>query len=170
LADLLSRGFADDTEGFLQFSLSVLNRRKSRVGLALENHLELVLMHNEIGYDRAAQTEGKARPDFLFPGGKEYRNASFESHLLTMLGVKSTCKDRWRQVLTEAARIDTKHLLTLEAAISQDQTRQMQQHRLQLVVPRKLQPTYSAEQITVLMDLGSFIRLVRDRQVRASRR
>ena len=170
LADRLSRGFADDTEGFLQFSLSVLNRRKSRVGLALENHLELVLMHNEIGYDRAAQTEGKARPDFLFPGGKEYRNASFESHLLTMLGVKSTCKDRWRQVLTEAARIDTKHLLTLETAISQDQTRQMQQHRLQLVVPRKLQPTYSAEQITVLMDLGSFIRLVRDRQVRASRR
>ena len=170
LADRLSRGFANDSEGFLQFSLSVLNRRKSRVGLALENHLEVVLMHNEIGYDRAAQTEGKARPDFLFPGGKEYRNASFESHLLTMLGVKSTCKDRWRQVLTEAARIDTIHLLTLETAISQDQTRQMQQHRLQLVVPRKLQPTYFAEQITVLMDLGSFIQLVRDRQVRASRR
>ena len=98
LADRLSRGFANDSEGFLQFSLSVLNRRKSRVGLALENHLELVFAQNMIGYDRAPLTEGKARPDFLFPGGKEYRNTSFESQLLTMLGVKSTCKDRWRQV------------------------------------------------------------------------
>jgi hypothetical protein len=28
-----------------------------------------------------------------------------------MPGVKSTCKDRWRQVLAEADRIDHKHLL-----------------------------------------------------------
>jgi hypothetical protein len=69
-----------------------------------------------------------------------------------MLGVKSTCKDRWRQVLTEATRMDTKHLLTLETAISKDQPRQMQQHGLQLVVPRKLQSTYAADQIGVLME------------------
>jgi hypothetical protein len=30
-----------------------------------------------------------------------------------MLGVKTTCSDRWRQVLAEADRIQLKHLLTL---------------------------------------------------------
>lgn len=45
IADRLSNGFEGevnagvDVDGFLSFSLSVQNRRKSRVGLALENHL-----------------------------------------------------------------------------------------------------------------------------------
>jgi hypothetical protein len=33
-----------------------------------------------------------------------------------MLGAKTTCKDRWRQVLTEAIKIPHKHLFTLETA------------------------------------------------------
>lgn len=166
LAERLSRGFNEDTEGFLQFALSVLNRRKSRVGLALENHLEVVFTQNNILCDRAALTEGKAKPDFLFPSGKHYRDEHVDARLLTMLGVKSTCKDRWRQVLAEAKRIEAKHLLTLEAAISKDQTREMQQHNLQLVIPRKLQATYAADQLPHLIDLDTFIRLVRDRQLR----
>ena len=85
LAERLSAGFVDDIEGFLQFSLSVQNRRKSRVGLALENHLELVFTEHALRYDRAAVTEGKAKPDFLFPGGKDYRNELFDAELLTML-------------------------------------------------------------------------------------
>lgn len=129
----------------------------------------MIFAKNEIRYDRAAATEGKAKPDFLFPGRKEYTNQSFDSGLLTMLGVKSTCKDRWRQVLTEAARIETKHLLTLETAISRDQLRQMQDHSLQLVVPRKLQLTYATDQLPALMDLQTFIALVRDREIWAIR-
>jgi hypothetical protein len=164
IGDRLYQGFVEDVDGFLQFSLSVQNRRKSRVGLALENHLEVVFIQNKIRYDRAAATEGKAKPDFLFPGGKEYRDASFDPVLLTMLGVKSTCKDRWRQVLAEAKRIENKHLLTLETAISRDQTNQMQEHRLQLVVPRKLHSTYSPEQASTLLDIDAFTRLVRYRQ------
>lgn len=166
LAERLSQGFNEDTEGFLQFALSVLNRRKSRVGLALENHLEVVFTQNDIFYDRAALTEGKSKPDFLFPSGKHYRDEHFDPGLLTMLGVKSTCKDRWRQVLAEAKRVEAKHLLTLEAAISKDQTREMRQHHLQLVIPRKLQETYAPDQLPDLINLETFIRLVRDRQLR----
>lgn len=166
IAERLVKGFSGDTEGFLQFSLSVLNRRKSRVGLALENHLEVVLAANDLACERAPMTEGKARPDFLFPGGGSYRDEGFDRRLLTMLAVKSTCKDRWRQVLAEAARIDIKHLLTLEISISRDQTRQMQDHCVQLVVPRKLHATYSADQQASLIDLRSFIDLVRERQAR----
>ncbi|MFC6252851.1 type II restriction endonuclease [Pseudophaeobacter arcticus] len=48
---------------------------------------------------------------------------------------KSTCKDRWRQVLAEAEKVSRKHLLTLEPGISEPQTDQMEASSLQLVVP-----------------------------------
>lgn len=35
-----------------------------------------------------------------------------------MLGAKTTIKERWRQVLEEANRIERKHLITLEPAVS----------------------------------------------------
>ncbi|WP_217999780.1 type II restriction endonuclease, partial [Pseudomonas tremae] len=149
IADRLSKGFAGevdvgvDVDGFLSFSLSVQNRRKSRVGLALENHLELLFAENGLRYARTAVTENKAKPDFLFPGMAEYHNPAYDSLKLTMLGVKSTCKDRWRQVLAEADRINNKHLLTLETAISTHQTDEMASKCLQLVLPRGLHQTYT---------------------------
>ncbi|MEN3033121.1 type II restriction endonuclease [Chromobacterium amazonense] len=171
IADRLSRGFAGeasagvvDVDGFLSFSLSVQNRRKSRVGLALENHLELLFAENGLRYTRTAVTENKAKPDFLFPGVTEYHNPAFDSLKLTMLGVKSTCKDRWRQVLAEADRIEDKHLLTLETAISTHQTDEMAAKRLQLVLPHSLHQTYTPSQQAWLMDVASFTELVRDRQ------
>jgi hypothetical protein len=83
-----------------------------------------------------------------------------------MLGVKSTCKDRWRQVLAEAMRIERKHLLTLETSISVNQTDEMQTNRLQLVIPRSLYDTYSDAQRTWLQDLAGFIGTVREKQFR----
>lgn len=52
-----------------------------------------------------------------------------------MVGVKTTCKDRWRQVLAEGTRIETKHILTLQRDISENQLTSMRDHKVQLVVP-----------------------------------
>lgn len=170
IADRLSDGFAGDVsqgvdvEGFLSFSLSVQNRRKSRVGLALENHLEVLFAENGVRYTRTATTENKAKPDFLFPGATEYHNQFYDASKLTMLGVKSTCKDRWRQVLAEADRIDEKHLLTLETAISTHQTDEMATKHLKLVVPRDLHQSYTTAQRTWLLGLTDFLSIVRERQ------
>jgi hypothetical protein len=164
ISERLSKGFAHDVEGFLSFSLSVQNRRKSRVGLALENHLELLFLENGLRYTRAAITENKAKPDFLFPSIEEYHNPMYDPLKLTMLGVKSTCKDRWRQVLSEADRIEDKHLLTLEAAISTHQTNEMAAKRLHLVIPRGLHQTYTTVQQAWLMDIATFMDVVRSRQ------
>lgn len=153
-----------DVDSFISFSLSVQNRRKSRVGLALENHLELLFAENGLRYTRTAVTENKAKPDFLFPGVAEYHNPAYDSLKLTMLGVKSTCKDRWRQVLAEADRIDNKHLLTLETSISTHQTDEMASKCLQLVLPRGLHQTYTPAQQAWLMDVAAFTGLVRARQ------
>jgi hypothetical protein len=168
VAERIERGFMvgkdADVDGFLKFSLSVQNRRKARAGAALEDHLECIFRARKIRVGRGCETENKNKPDFLFPGCEYYRDAKFSAASLTMLGAKSSLKDRWRQVLSEAQRIDTKHLLTLSPGLSMNQTDEMQSKKLQLVVPTKLHQTYQPSQRKWLMDLGQFIGLVADRQ------
>lgn len=103
----LDKGF-DDVDAFIAYSLSVQNRRKSRVGQSLENHFEMILKARNIRYDRTKVTENRSKPDFIFPGIKEYHDERFEASLLTMLGAKNTCKDRWRQVLGRGGQNRTK--------------------------------------------------------------
>jgi hypothetical protein len=169
IADRLSEGFsADKVDEFVSFSLSVQNRRKSRVGLALENHIEVVVASFGVQYKRSATTENKSKPDFLFPGETQYKDPSFGSDHLSMLAVKSTCKDRWRQILAEADRIEQKHLLTTEAAISINQTNEMASKKVQLVVPRALHSTYLKLQQEWLFDVETFLLHVLERQSTSS--
>ena len=150
-------------EKFIKDAKSILNRRKSRVGSALENHMEEILIASEIRYTRGARTE-HGKPDFLFPGIVEYHDPKFPAQNLLMLGVKMSCKDRWRQVLSEAERIDKKHLLTLEPGISEKQTDEMRSRDLQLILPLGVHETYRKEQRSWLMNVREFVELVRQRQ------
>lgn len=160
----LDQGFSGDVDGFIAFSLSVQNRRKARVGYALENHLEEIFNKHNLTLSRGKETENKAKPDFIFPEIHSYRDPEFPSSKLTMLGVKSTCKDRWRQILSEAQRIQTKHLFTLEPSISINQTNEMQAKKVNLVLPQTLHNTYKEQQKKFLMNLKDFIKLVKNRQ------
>jgi hypothetical protein len=81
-----------------------------------------------------------------------------------MLGVKTTCKDRWRQVLAEANRIGRKHLATLEPGISEDQTKEMEDKAVQLVIPERIHQTYSAGQKKKLLTLHDFVELIKIKQ------
>ncbi len=164
IGDRLQAGFADDVDAFIAFSLSVQNRRKSRAGMALANHVEVVLQHNGLRYKREATTEKRAGPDFLFPGEVEYFNPDWPASALTMLGAKTTCKDRWRQVLAEADRIEAKHLLTLEPGISVTQTDEMRKENLQLVIPAGIHVTYKPIQREQIIKVADFITIVRERQ------
>lgn len=156
-----------DVDGFIDFSLSVHNRRKSRAGSGLEHHIEAILASFGLKYDVREVTENKHKPDFLFPGIDEYRNSDFPEDNLVMLAAKTTCKDRWRQVLVEAKRITdgNRYLLTLERSISENQTDQMKHEHLQLVLPRKLHNTYSNVQQEWLVDVSEFIKIVKEKQL-----
>ncbi|MEQ8165794.1 MAG: type II restriction endonuclease, partial [Alphaproteobacteria bacterium] len=107
-----------DVDAFIKYSLGVQNRRKSRMGRSFENHLRAVFDAFELRYDHQVITEKGKKPDFIFPGAKEYTDPASNVSLLTMLAAKSTCKDRWPQILPEAERIPVKHLVTLEPGIS----------------------------------------------------
>ena len=164
VSERLRQGFRDDVDGFISFSLSVQNRRKSRSGYALENHFEQLLIYRKIQYSRHAVTENKVKPDFIFPSIKQYHTRNFPVSRLTMLGVKSTCKDRWRQVLAEAHLIKAKHLLTLEPGISENQTKEMRANKLHLIVPLSVHKSYKSTQLKHIIDVKTFLDLVETRQ------
>jgi hypothetical protein len=157
---------AVDVDGFLKFSLSVQNRRKSRMGYAFEHHLAALFDCHGIRYAHPGRTERGNRPDFLFPGQQAYADLLFPSGSLTMLAAKSVCKERWRQILPEADRITAKHLVTIEPGISVAQTNQMQEHSIQLIVPEALHDSYHKEQRAWLWPVSEFIKLVNMRQNR----
>jgi hypothetical protein len=155
----LEKGF-EDVGSFISYSLSVHNKRKSRAGYALENHLKQVFDEFNIYYSHGAITENRSRPDFLFPEIEKYKDEDYPENCLSILGVKSTCKDRWRQVLSEAARIKEKHLFTLEPGISENQTNEMQANSLQLVLPDSLHSSFNEGQRDYLLNLSEFIEFI----------
>lgn len=168
VSERLQNGFTSeegaDVDGFIFFSLQVQNRRKSRAGFALENHLEAIFNSYQLRYNRGVVTENKSKPDFLFPGISEYKRPDYPVELLTMLAAKTTLKDRWRQVTAEALRIPDKHLLTLEPGISLNQTDEMKIFNVRLVIPSSIQPTYLPDQRTWLINLREFIDMVKVKQ------
>lgn len=156
-------------DGIMRFSLSLHNRRKSRAGLAFEDHFAYILNANGVKFSRKNETEYKAKPDFLFPGINAYRNSSVPDDLLSMVGAKTTCKDRWRQILSEAARIQEKHLLTMEPGISLNQTKEMKSNSIQLILPKSIHSSYTEPQQSELMSVRDFIRFAKDKQHRFER-
>lgn len=169
LQQLYGQGVVD-VDRFVEVSLSIHNRRKSRAGKSLENQLIALFGALGVGHSFNPITENRTRPDFVFPSIQMYLDESFPADRLTMLGVKTTCKDRWRQILSEAKRIDNKHLLTLESPISLGQTNEMQANGLQLVVPKALHAPYNKEQKNWLMDVADFIALAKERDFKDASR
>lgn len=171
VSNRISEGFEDgggiDVDGFVKYSLSVQNRRKSRMGHSFEHHLKAVFDAYNLNYDSQVITEKGKKPDFIFPGKKDYFDNAFSVDLLTMLAAKSSCKDRWSQVLPEAERIAQKHLVTLEPGISSAQTTTMRDSSVQLIVPLAIQSSYSPDQQSWLWCVEDFIKLVSQRQASA---
>lgn len=80
------------------------------------------------------------------------------------MGAKTTCKDRWRQVLTEADRVDVKFLFTLQQGISKNQLKEMHDSRLTLVVPQKYISNFPRDYQDEIKDLLGFILMVKEKQ------
>lgn len=78
-----------------------------------------------------------------------------------MLAAKTTARDRWRQVLNEADRVTTKHLLTLQEGVSENQFAEMQAANLQLVIPSSLVSAFPESIQPKLITLDQFIYDVR---------
>lgn len=160
--EIISNGFPSVDE-FVKVANAVLNRRKSRAGKSLEHHLSAVFDGNGIVYSAQAITEGNKRPDFLFPSQEAYHDFDFPVDKLVSLAAKTTCKDRWRQVLNEADRLRDrpKYLCTLQQGISGAQMDEMQAENVILVVPRPYINTYPKDRRDRIWTISKFVNFIK---------
>ena len=159
--DMINKGFSS-VEEFIEVANMVLNRRKSRAGKSLEHHLSALFNGNSLLYQSQPKTEGNKHPDFLFPGETEYHDLAFPAQRLIFLGAKTTCKDRWRQIINEANRISDKHLFTLQQGISAQQLEKMETEHITLVVPAPYIASYPLEKRDKIWTLKKFILYVKE--------
>jgi type II restriction enzyme len=151
-----------DVDYFLATSSSIMNRRKSRAGRSLENHFDYLLKRSEIPHViRPHEVDGK--PDIIIPNVEAYKDSHYPTDKLFMVGVKTTCKDRWRQVLNEAKRIKDKHILTIQQGISKKQLNDMKEDGVQLIVPTEFHKQYPPKSDMRLLQVDEFVDLVRRR-------
>ena len=151
----IGRPFAS-VDDFVRTASSIMNRRKSRAGWSLENHVAALLTEAKIPFSaRAAEIEGE--PDLVIPSMQAYKDAKFPTEKLCMVGVKTTCKDRWRQVLREGKRIETKHILTMQRGISAKQLIEMKEANVRLIVPKEVQKDYPKVSGVKLLQVDEFI-------------
>jgi type II restriction enzyme len=148
-------------EELVEFANTILNRRKSRAGKSLEHHLDEILKIAGLTFSTQCVTEGNKKPDFIFPSIEDYHNPRFDSSRLTFLASKTTCKDRWRQILNEADRIQIKFLFTLQQGISSNQLREMYDSGVRLVVPAPYVGSFPKEYRSEIYTLDRFIKEVR---------
>lgn len=149
-------GFSS-VDQFVAFANAVTNRRRSRAGRSLELHLRSILEEQGIPHSHGGHSEDEKRPDFLFPSAQLYRDRKYPASRLRMLAAKTTCKDRWRQVIDEADRIRKKHLLTVQEGVSVTQFSQMRRAGVVLVVPAALHKHYPEAVRPHLLSLASFL-------------
>jgi type II restriction enzyme len=148
-----------DVDDFLQTASSITNRRKSRAGRSLENHVEHLLREAHVPHEMRPGIDG--RPDIVIPSREAYRDPSYPVEKLFIVGVKTTCKDRWRQVLNEGKRVPQKHILTMQPGISGNQLNEMHDADVTLIVPQKLHKEYPPKHRITLLSLEQFIASVR---------
>lgn len=151
-----------NVDDFLNTASSIMNRRKSRAGRSLENHFDFLLKRAEIPHViRPPDVDGK--PDIIIPSVEAYKDRHYPTNRLFMVGVKTTCKDRWRQVLNEAKRIKQKHIMTIQQGISKKQLTEMKDAGVQLVVPSEFHKQYPPKSDMKLLGVGEFVDLVKKR-------
>lgn len=150
-----------DVDDFLRTASSIMNRRKARAGRSLENHVEFILRRANIPFEMRPNIDGN--PDVVIPSRDAYYDESYPVERLLIVGVKTTCKDRWRQVLNEGKRVPDKYVITIQKGISNNQLKEMKLARLTLVVPQQLHRDYPRNPDISLLNLEQFVELIHAR-------
>lgn len=163
--EAIRNGF-ENVEDFITLANQVLNRRKSRAGKSLEHHLSAIFDGNAVSYTAQAVTEGRKKPDFIFPSEAAYHDTSFSVEKIISLAAKTTCKDRWRQVLNEADRLRDKNkfLCTMQQGITSAQMDEMQSEKVILVVPKPYIKTYPRDKQDRIWTIKRFVEYVKEKE------
>ncbi len=147
-------------DAFVKTAQSILQTRKTRAGRSLENHVQHILEQHRIPFEMRKKLDNTST-DIIIPSKKNYDDPLYPQDRLIMVGVKTTCKDRWRQVLKEAPRISAKHILTLQKGITANQMDEMERSNVTLVVPESLHEVYPKGRRDRILSVDEFITQVK---------
>lgn len=118
---------------FNSFFLSLAQSRKPRAGSTFEWIIKGLF--KELGYPFAEQQVINGKPDFLMPSRKHYDKNPMDCIIFT---VKTTVRERWRQIVTEGTKGLGFFLATVDRNISDNQLSEMLRNRIYLVVSESL--------------------------------
>ena len=143
--DDMSSYLADRIGGLDEYFLSISQGRKTRAGSAVEKIIIVLL--RKLDYPFTYQPKVDGTPDFIFPDQQVYQTNPVSSFVFT---VKRTVRERWRQVITEAARGANFFLGTLDSKITPNQLESMRTNRIQVVTLRQLKDKHYATEQNVI--------------------
>ena len=152
-----------DFHAAMRLTMSFQQSRRSRRGQSLENHfLTSIGSFERFPTVTSASTEPGKKPDFIFPSCGAYRDPTYPSDRLRMVGCKTRVRERHAQWLDEAARIPLKFALCVDDGLS-DALVSRYEGRLRFFMPAQLlNSTYAVRAIRHL--LGSVTDLIAELQ------
>jgi len=156
----IAPGF-QNMQTFIDIASPILNSRKSRAGKSLENHVQHLLAEASIPFEAQVRSI-KGKPDIIIPNAHAYTDKQHPRDRICVLGIKRTCKDRWRQVTREAPDVPHKHILTLQEGMSKKQMEEMRDENITLVVPEGLHECYPEKTDLKIMTVEEFFQYARD--------
>ena len=143
--------------------MSVLQSRRARRGYSFEHHLEGVFQMRGVPFEKQVETEPGSVSDFIIPDLAGYRLEHDPLPRAVHLGAKSTARERWKQVLSEAQRLDEKHLATLDAQLSGASLDAMSAAGVRVVMPETVGDLYGRDEILTVEDFIDKARTVSNR-------
>lgn len=127
-----------------EFFMSIFQSRKSRAGKAFEYIIRTLFKRLGYSFSEQVNIDG-AKPDFVLPSEDFFKKRPMDCVIFT---AKRTLRERWRQVVTEANKGYGFFLATIDDGVSINQIHNMAEHKVYLVVPKKLKdgiPAYNSE-------------------------
>lgn len=153
------RGPFNDIDVFVSVAMPILQRRKARAGKSLEYQVATLLEEAGVPFEFGSVAEKD--PDIVIPSLRALRDPNVPVERVVGLAVKTTCKDRWPQILSEGGRLVTRHLLTVQPGISTAEIDKMVARQVRLIVPTARHVCFAREDRARLMSVEAFVASLR---------
>ncbi len=156
-----------DFDKLMVYFKGLQQRRRARMGYALQNHLAHLWSIHGIAYTPQANMGG-VRIDFIFSDLQSYHRPAFDRDLLTVLAVKSVLRERWTEVLREGAGLKERYLCTIDPKMPKGPVAGLSAAGFTLVVLSTIQANYRLSASEAIISVQEFIARLRDKQNRGA--
>lgn len=139
------KALENNTWALDKFFLGLTQGRRPRAGKAFEHIIKTLF--NTLSYPYTPQAIINGQPDFLLPSVEHFRKNAMDCIIFT---VKRTLRERWRQIVTEGTRGYLFFLATIDNDIAIRDLKEIQDHRIYLVMPENIRTEYYPKQVNVI--------------------